>query len=63
MKYLVRKRVKNRRVAHLWNDTDTLCRMHSTGGIREDKYEIIDELGDLPICTMCKNVYESKRGR
>ena len=52
--YLVRKNPNHRQVAHYWNGSDTLCRLYSTGGMAKGKYEVVDKIGDLPICTMCK---------
>lgn len=52
--YLVRKRKP--RVAHIWIDTDTACRMYSTGGLMKKKYIVAYGATSLPICTMCGNV-------
>lgn len=45
--------------AHLWNGSDTLCTLYSTGGIKNKKlYKPFDlNLNNLPVCKMCKAVY------
>jgi len=59
MNYLIRKQGKSK-VAHLWNDRDTYCRMASTGGLNLKKYKIINYLNGYRICTMCNAVKERK---
>ena len=54
--YLVRK--KKARIAHLWDGEDTICRMHSTGGLNKRHYKIV-HLNELPICTMCQSKKKS----
>ncbi len=52
--YLVRKPPKKRKVAHLWNGKDTVCRMATTGGLALAKYHVVDSVHpDEPICHMC----------
>jgi len=59
MQYLLREVSKKKRkrrpaVAHLWDGTDTACRMWSTGGIRAKKrYRVSGDPEGRPICTMC----------
>lgn len=47
---------KKHSVAHLWNGTDTACRMFSTGGMRKKRQRLSDSLLGKKICTMCLNV-------
>jgi hypothetical protein len=46
---------KKARVSHLWNGTDTVCRLFSTGGMKKKGYEVFPETGGLPICSLCEN--------
>lgn len=57
MKYLVAKRKQQKKKAHLWDDGDTYCKMHSTGGLNKKKYEVADDIGDKEICLMCRVVF------
>jgi hypothetical protein len=54
MEYLARK--GKPRVYHLFTGTDTVCRMYSTGGLKKQKYAIIDDIGERSLCAMCQNV-------
>lgn len=57
MSFLIRKtgaKVK----AHLWVGHDTACRMWSTGGLKQSKFEVRDDRGEHEVCQMCKNVSE-----
>lgn len=56
MKYLIKVQGKKQKTAHLWDGTDTLCRMFSTGGLNPSKYEITDHKGERGICFMCNTV-------
>lgn len=47
---------KKHSVAHLWNGTDTVCRMFSTGGMRKTKQRLSNSLLGKKICSMCLNV-------
>ena len=49
------KSPKKTGAAHLWDGSDTLCRMFSTGGINAVKYELSGDAKGRPICTMCRN--------
>lgn len=62
MRYLVRKthRASKKPVAHLWKGDDTVCRMASTGGLAVRKYVVLDDVGDMKICTMCYNVLDKE---
>lgn len=57
--YLVRKRSwkQQRRaqwpVAHLWDGSDTLCRLWSTGKLRRDRHEVTSDAGRAQICLLC----------
>jgi hypothetical protein len=53
MKYLIRKTGKKVK-AHLWINGDTLCRMWSTGGLKQSRFEIRDDRGEHEICHMCR---------
>ena len=48
--------------AHLWDDGDTYCRMHSTGGLKQQKYQVSEKRGNRRICNMCNNVFEQYAG-
>lgn len=47
---------KKHSAAHLWNGTDTVCRMFSTGGMRKKRQQLSASLLGKKICTMCLNV-------
>ena len=54
MKVLIRGLGKGKKPrAHIWINGDTLCRMFSTGGMRPDKYRLVDRTDDMVICSMC----------
>lgn len=55
-KYLVRKGKRT----HLWDGSDTLCRMWSTSGLRQAKYKLSDEPQNK-LCSMCVAV--SQKGK
>ena len=57
--YLTRKTRTGK--AHYWNGLDTACRMYSTGGMNPKRYAPIEEIGNQPICTMCKQVRKTGR--
>lgn len=56
MKVLIRCRHKEhlRPRAHIWINGDTLCRMLSTGGLKREKYMLIDRTNETIICKMCQ---------
>lgn len=56
--YLIRDK-GNVKAAHIWNGSDTLCRMWSTGGMNKS-YGIYKTPEGHEICQMCKNVMGSK---
>lgn len=60
MKYLYMRKLKG--AAHLWDDGDTYCRMYSTGGLKQRKYEVHDSREGRRICKMCNDVFESYSG-
>ena len=45
--------------AHIWNDTDTYCKMYLTGGMRKIKYKVSKTNENKLICLMCKNNYNN----
>ena len=47
---------KPKSVAHLWNGSDTFCRMYSTGGLRKKKQIVSESTLGKKVCTMCQNV-------
>lgn len=49
--YLIRK--KKAKVAHYWDGQDTFCRLFSTGGMAQRRYELKKEKEGLTICAMC----------
>lgn len=56
MKYLIRLK-KGKARAHLWNGTDTVCRMWSTGGLKARKqFLVCDTSENRKICHMCQTV-------
>lgn len=50
--WLIRKRGLKAR-AHIWNGSDTACRMWSTGGLKRDLFECSPDRGQHEICHMC----------
>ena len=44
---------KERSAAHLWDGSDTLCRMASTGGLRIEGYCAVKDRGGRRICQLC----------
>ena len=58
MEFLIRKKRSKQKVAHYWNGADSYCRMWSTGGMRQSLYAVHAESSRLPICMMCKSVYD-----
>ncbi len=59
MKYRYLKRRHRPRVAHVWNGSDTLCRMASTGGLRLEKYVVSERMDGLVFCSMCRTAMEN----
>ena len=53
MKYLVNKSMKSK--THIWNGKDTLCRMFSTKGLSQDRYELTNIIAKRGLCMMCEN--------
>ena len=54
--FLVRKKPEDHknRTAHQWSGKDTRCRQYSTGGLKADKYEVVDIVGpEYHHCQMC----------
>lgn len=56
--FLIRKTGAKAR-AHLWLGHDTACRMWSTGGMKQSRYQVTSVRGDREICLMCMNVSAS----
>jgi spore germination cell wall hydrolase CwlJ-like protein len=54
MRYLIRN--GKAKVAHLFEDGDTLCRLYSTGGMKKKRYQEYATDRGLSICVMCQNV-------
>jgi hypothetical protein len=52
MKFLIRKQGAKVK-AHLWTGDDTVCRMWSTGGLKQPRFEVRVDRGDHEICHMC----------
>ena len=48
--------------AHLWDGTDTVCRMASTGGLKMDTYKVFDSHNGKEICRICTGIYRGKGG-
>lgn len=40
-------------VAHIWVDGDTVCRMHSTGGLKLKNYAFSDSVAGREVCRNC----------
>jgi hypothetical protein len=51
--------VRGKKTTHLWNGTDTYCRMWSTGGLKKSKYQFSDVRGDN-VCHLCLSVSRKK---
>jgi very-short-patch-repair endonuclease len=47
-------RGESARIAHLWTGSDTLCRMFSTGGMRQDRFSVHMDPGAAEICHLCR---------
>ena len=62
-KYRYLKRRGKGRVVHVWEGTDTACRMASTGGLNLNKYVVTDRMDGLVFCTMCRVAVEKGRCR
>lgn len=58
MQFLMRKKKNGR--AHLWDGRDTICRMHSTGGLTPNRYEVTDGAEGLKICHMCNTMWKGR---
>ncbi len=54
MKYLIRN-TKKSKVYHLWNGSDTVCKLWSTGGMNQSRYIQSDDNCGLALCQMCNN--------
>jgi hypothetical protein len=55
MQYLYRRSEKSK-VAHVWLDVDTACRMWSTGGIvKRSRFTVSENYGARKVCVMCKS--------
>jgi hypothetical protein len=52
--YLIRKR-GTPQAAHIWDGSDTLCRMWSTGGLKQENFEVHDSPQGRNVCAMCRN--------
>lgn len=61
-KFLVR-RVGSKSRAHLWNGSDTACRMFSTGGMCRDRYFCVTHPGPREICWMCQSITDRMKTR
>lgn len=44
---------KKKGAAHLWDGSDTACRMYSTGGMSRKKKTVSQSAYGRPICSMC----------
>ncbi len=55
MTYLVNP-LKAKRKAHLWNGSDTACRMASTGGLRMSEYAVVEDKEGRQICSICEQM-------
>ena len=53
MKYLLKKTRKGK--THIWNGSDTYCRMYSTNGLIHENYELVNDIGKRGMCRMCEN--------
>src|SRR5260370_22955693 len=53
--YLIGKTGKLK--AHIWRDGDTVCRMWSTGGLKQSSYEVATDRGTHEICCMCSALH------
>jgi hypothetical protein len=50
--WFIRRKGK-KQAAHIWDGTDTLCRMASTGGLKLSRFAVTDDKGEHDICHMC----------
>ena len=56
--YLAKKKSK---VVHLWTGSDTVCRMHSTGGMSKHRKHILTSTNGKSICVMCSQSFQKRR--
>jgi hypothetical protein len=61
MKYLISRKGKKTKAAHLWDGEDTQCRMFSTGHWNLKGFIISDSNYGLKICNMCGHVFDRKK--
>ena len=52
MKYLISKNMKSK--THIWNGKDTTCRMFSTKGLTQSRYELTNTVGKKGLCKICE---------
>ena len=55
MKYLINP-LRTKRKAHLWNGSDTACRMGSTGGLRMSEYAVVEDKEGRQVCSICEQI-------
>lgn len=60
--WLIRKTGERAR-AHIWSGADTVCRMWSTGGLIQSKYQIASDRGEHPVCHICQRLSRAQRPR
>jgi hypothetical protein len=64
--FIYSKKVKKfkKNVAHIWDGSDTFCRMwKSNGMLRKERFEIADDLPtdiERDLCLICLHMYDSK---
>jgi hypothetical protein len=46
--------------SHIWDGYDSLCTMWSTGGLKQEFYDVYREPGDNGICAMCQGELERR---
>ena len=56
MEYLTKINKKAKCSVHVWDGDDTLCRMASTGGLRMERFAIVQDKCGRKVCKNCINV-------
>ena len=51
---------KKKSVAHMWTGTDTVCKMFSTGGMKQKRQVVSEETKGKPLCHMCETVHNKE---
>ena len=53
--YLIRNRGSKQK-AHIWTGKDTVCRMWSTGGMKQESFTVNKTTLGKDLCLMCSHI-------